>query len=180
MKATRASVVIVSIGANDVGWSGLLRLCAVAKKCDNSASTAYFQQQLAAFSAHYYQLLGQLAGLPSHPRILVNQYYDPFDTGRSCLKAKGITAAKEKSLLGLLHALNTILAQGAQAAAQISVQPDFTGHALCDSDPYVQGAKDKAPLHPTAAGELAIALADEQALQRAGQRVSASPSAPAG
>ena len=64
MKATHAWVVIVSIGANDVGWSGLVRLCAVASKCDNSASTAYFQQQLAAFSAHYYQLLGQLAGLP--------------------------------------------------------------------------------------------------------------------
>jgi hypothetical protein len=28
----------------------------------------------------------------------------------------------------------------------------------------VQGAGDPAPLHPTAAGELAIALADQQAL----------------
>ena len=180
MKATHASVVIVSIGANDVGWSGLVRLCAVASKCDNSASTAYFQQQLAAFSAHYYQLLGQLAGLPSRPRILVNLYYDPFDTGRSCLKAKGLTVAKEKSLLGMLHALNMVLAKGAQAASQISVQPDFTGHALCDPGPYVQGAKDPAPFHPTAAGQLAIALADEQALQRAGPHVSASPSASAG
>jgi lysophospholipase L1-like esterase len=178
MKATHASVVIVSVGANDVGWSGLLRLCAVASKCDNRASTAYFQQQLAAFSAHYYQLLGQLAGLPSRPRILVNRYYDPFDTGRSCLKGKGLTAAKEKSLLSMLHALNKVLAQGAQTAAQISVQPDFTGHALCDPRSYVQGAKDPAPLHPTAAGQLAIALADEQALQRADPRVSASSPAP--
>jgi lysophospholipase L1-like esterase len=180
MKATRASVVIVGIGANDVGWSGLVRLCAVAMKCNNSASRAYFQQQLATFSEHYYQLLGQLAGLPSHPRILVNLYYDPFDPARSCLKAKELTPAKEQSLLGLLHALNKILAQGAQAAAQVSVQPYFTGHALCDPGPYVQGAKDPAPFHPTAAGQLAIALADEQALQRAGQRVSASPSASAG
>jgi hypothetical protein len=31
MKATHASVVIVSVGANDVGWSGLLRLCAAAR-----------------------------------------------------------------------------------------------------------------------------------------------------
>jgi hypothetical protein len=49
----------------------LVRLCAVASRCDNPASPAYFQRQLAAFNAHYYQLLGQLAALPSRPRILV-------------------------------------------------------------------------------------------------------------
>ena len=174
-RATRASVVIVSIGANDVGWSGLLRLCAVATSCANRASTAYFQQQqLARFTAHYYQLLGQLATLPSHPRVLINLYYDPFDTKSRCLDRKGLDAAKEKSVLGLLSALNGILAKGAQAAGQISVQPDFSGHALCDAGPYVQGIKDPAPFHPTAAGQLAIALADERALQQAKSRPGAS------
>lgn len=32
------------------------------------------------------------------------------------------------------------------------------------AEAYVQGLKDRAPFHPTAAGELAIALADEEAL----------------
>jgi lysophospholipase L1-like esterase len=180
VKVTHASVVIVSIGANDVGWSGLLRLCAVASRCDNRASTAYFQQQLATFTTNYFQLLGELASLPSHPRILVNQYYDPFGAGPSCLKGKGLTAAKEKSLISMLGALNTVLAKGAHDSAQLSVKPDFTGHTLCDADPYVQGAKDPAPFHPTAAGQLAIALADEQALHAGGQRVSAPPTAPSG
>ena len=31
----------------------------------------------------------------------------------------------------------------------------------------MQGPNDRAPLHPTAAGELAIALADQQALPKA-------------
>ena len=53
----------------------------------------------------------------------------------------------------MLHALNMVLAEGAQAASQISVQPDFTGHALCDPGPYVHGAKDPAPFHPMAAGQ---------------------------
>jgi hypothetical protein len=35
---------------------------------------------------------------------------------------------------------------------------------LCTADPYVQGPGDPAPLHPTVAGELVIALADQQAL----------------
>ena len=166
-KATHAQLVIVSIGANDVGWSGLVGLCAAAKSCADRASTAYFQQHLAAFASQYYQLLEQLATLPSHPRVLINLYYTPFDPRQSCLIGEGLGAATEKALTGLLGALNRVLSDGAQAAGQIPVQPDFTGHALCDPGSYVQGAGDAAPFHPTAAGELAIALADEQALQQA-------------
>ena len=163
-KATRAQAVIISIGADDVGWSALLRLCAASQACDNRASVAYFQQRLAAFAVSYYQLLQQLAALPSHPRVLVNLYYDPFDTSQHCLDHVGLDPAKETSLRGLLRALNGVLATGAQAAGLISVQTDFTGHALCDPGPYVQGLHDTAPFHPTPAGELAIALADEHAL----------------
>ena len=164
-KATHASAVIVSIGANDVGWSALLRLCAVSRACDNRASVAYFQKRLAAFAVSYYQLLQQLAALPSHPRVLVNLYYDPFDTSQHCLDKVGLDSAKEKSLIGLLAALNGVLTKGAQAAGAASARPDFTGHQLCDPGPYVQGLHDSAPFHPTPAGELAIALADEHALR---------------
>ena len=45
-----------------------------------------------------------------------------------------------------------------------AVAPSFAGHELCTAQPFVQGFEDAAPLHPTAAGEIAIALADEQAL----------------
>ena len=44
------------------------------------------------------------------------------------------------------------------------VTPDFTGHALCDPEPYVQGLHASAPFHPNPAGQLAIALADQHAL----------------
>ena len=163
-KATRASAVIVSIGADDVGWSAILRLCAASTACDNRASVAYFQQRLETFAVSYYQLLQQLAALPSHPRVLVNLYYDPFDTSQHCLDKVGLDAAKEESLLALLDALNSVLANGAQAAGLSSVQPDFTGHQLCDPGPYVQGLHASAPFHPTPAGQLAIALADQHDL----------------
>ncbi|MFI5615225.1 GDSL-type esterase/lipase family protein [Amycolatopsis sp. NPDC051903] len=163
--ATRASVVIVSIGANDVGWSGFLRLCAVTATCDNNASVAYFQQQLARFSLSYYQLLKQLASLPTQPRVLVNLYYNPFGTTQHCLDELGLTAAKQKSLEAQLGSLNDVLSQGAKAFSATPVRPDFTGHSLCDATPYVQGVHDAAPFHPTPAGQLAIALADEHALR---------------
>jgi lysophospholipase L1-like esterase len=163
-QATAASVVIVSIGADDLQWSSIIRLCAVAATCSNAASTTYFQQQLAAFTPRYYDLLQQLSEFPTHPRVVINLYYNPFDPTRDCLGASGLTAAKERSLVAFLDALNSILADGAQASSFTAVRPSFAGHALCDQEPYVQGLNDPAPFHPTAAGELAIALADEQAL----------------
>lgn len=173
-KATHASVVIVSIGADDLRWSALLQLCTVTPTCDSKASLAYFQQRLAAFTVRYYQLLKQLAALPGHPTVLVNLYYDPFDPSKHCLDGVGLTAAKQNSLTALLDALNKVLASGAQVSGLIPVTPDFSGHALCDPSPYVQGVHDPAPFHPTASGELAIAVADAQALQ---QHAAPSPSA---
>lgn len=75
-----------------------------------------------------------------------------------------------------------MLAKGAQAAGLVAVRPDFTGHQLCDAEPYVQGLKASAPFHPTAAGELAIAIADEAALrgrQATPSPTSSSPASPA-
>ena len=132
--------------------------------CNDKVSTAYFTQLLDAFTRSYYQLLGDLAGLPSRPAVLVNEYYSPFGTSIGCLTRYGMTPAKEKVLLSRLGQLNGVLARGAAALGFGVADPQFTGHELCTADPYVQGPGDPAPLHPSVAGELAIALADQQAL----------------
>ncbi|WP_416986037.1 SGNH/GDSL hydrolase family protein [Streptomyces sp. T028] len=168
LKATKASVTIVSIGANDIHWSTLTALCAAANACDDKASTAYFQQQIAAFTTDYYDLLGSLAALSQHPRILINEYYNPFGENVSCLKDQHVTAAKAKILKSRLDELNSVLRQGAQTFGFTSVPQHFDGHRLCSDQPFVQGPDANAPLHPNAAGELAIALADQQALTRTG------------
>jgi len=98
--------------------------------------------------------------------VLVNQYYSPFGTDLQCLARYGINAAKVKVLTARLGQLNAVLAQGAQTFGFRVTEPPFAGHELCTSDPYVQGPRDPAPLHPTAAGELAIALADQQVLPK--------------
>jgi hypothetical protein len=56
-----------------------------------------------------------------------------------------------------------VLQQGANLFGFGVATPKFTGHELCTSDPWVQGPTDPAPMHPNASGELAIALADQQA-----------------
>lgn len=162
--ATHAKVIIVSVGADDLQWSTMTKLCAASKVCNDKVSSAYFTQLLGSFTRSYYELLSDLARLPQHPAVLVNQYYSPFGPSIGCLARYGMTAAKEKVLLSRLGELNTVLAEGAGEFGFGVAAPRFTGHELCTPDSYVQGPSDPAPMHPDSAGDLAIALADEQAL----------------
>ena len=159
-----ASTVIISIGANDVGWTTLLGMCATAQDCDDEAERAYFRQHLALFRAGWQRLVTALHALPQKPRVLVNLYYDPFAGDVGCLTAGAFTRDKLHTMLRRLAVLNRALRAGAAAAGFASTRPDFTGHDLCDPSPYVQGPSDPAPLHPTAAGGRAIARADLRAL----------------
>jgi hypothetical protein len=177
-QATHAKVVIVSIGADDVQWSIMTRLCAASAVCNDKVSAAYFSEQIGAFTRSYYQLLLDLAELPGTPAVLVNEYYSPFGADIGCLRRDGLTPAKEKVLDSRLAQLNAVLAQGAQTFGFGVVDPSFAGHELCTPDPYVQGPADPAPLHPNAAGELAIALADQQALPAAEGLVPAPAASP--
>jgi hypothetical protein len=164
--ATHAKVIIVSVGADDVEWSIMTRLCVASAVCNDKVSSAFFSKQISDFTRSYYDLLGDLAGLPGHPGVLVNQYYSPFGADLHCLARYRITAAKEKVLTARLGQLNAVLAHGAETFGFGVTDPPFAGHELCTADPYVQGPGDPAPLHPTAAGELAIALADQQVLPK--------------
>jgi hypothetical protein len=167
-RAKNATVVIVSVGADDLSWAAMVRYCTVTPRCDDRATQAYFQQQLASFSKDYLDLLSRLAALPAHPQVIINRYYDPFGAQPGCLSHVGLTAANLQTLTSRLATLNQVLAQGAAQFRFSAPQPDFTGHELCTSQPYVQGLGAAAPFHPTAAGQLAIALADQAALDQPG------------
>jgi hypothetical protein len=177
-QATHAKVIVVSVGADDVQWSIMTRLCVASTVCNDKVSNAFFNQLMGDFTRSYYELLGDLAALPGAPAVLVNQYYSPFGPDLSCLSQYGITPAKEKVLASRLAQLNTVLAQGAQTFGFGVTEPQFAGHELCTANPYVQGPDDRAPLHPTAAGELAIALADQQALPQVENLVPAPTASP--
>jgi lysophospholipase L1-like esterase len=161
-RAVNAKAVVIGVGANDLNWGPMIRLCAVSVACDDRASTVFFQRQLSLFARDYYELLRQIAGLPDDPKVVINLYYAPFAVDATCLT--GLTPAKIGVLLDRLEALNAVLADGAKTFGYLSVKPDFTGHGLCTERPYVQGLGDGAPFHPNGTGQLVIALADERAL----------------
>jgi hypothetical protein len=160
--------VIVSIGANEMHWTQLMELCLVSPQCDDSASAAWFSQALDSFTIDYYDLLQRLAALPGLPRVIINEYYDPLPAKPDCAGEPAITAAKSAVLLSRLTTFNTVLADGAASFGFEAVDPSFAGHELCTQQSFVQGLDAAAPLHPNAAGEIAIALADEEALLNPG------------
>jgi lysophospholipase L1-like esterase len=164
-RAKHASIVIVSVGADDLRWSNMVAYCARVPNCGDRATTAYFQQQLAKFSKDYLDLLSRLAALPNQPQVVINRYYDPFGAQPGCLSQDGLTSTNLQILVSRLNTLNEVLAKGAAQFGFSSPQPDFDGHQLCTPQSYVQGLADPAPMHPTAAGQLAIALADQSVLQ---------------
>src|SRR5512140_2785558 len=127
-RATHAKVIIVSVGADDVQWSIMTRLCVASAVCNDRVSGAFFAKLIGDFTRSYYELLGDLSALPGNPSVLVNQYYSPFGPDLSCLSRYGITAAKVKVLAARLNQLNTVLAQGAQTFGFGITGPQFTGH----------------------------------------------------
>jgi lysophospholipase L1-like esterase len=167
-RAKDASVVIVSVGADDLRWANMVEYCARVPHCDDRATTAYFQQQLASFSKNYLDLLSRLAVLPNNPQVVINRYYDPFGTEPGCLSQDGLTSTNLQVLVSRLNTLNNVLARGAAQFGFSAPQPDFAGHQLCTPQSYVQGLTDAAPMHPTTAGQLAIALTDQSVLHAPG------------
>ncbi|MFC8586721.1 SGNH/GDSL hydrolase family protein [Streptomyces sp. NPDC057217] len=163
-RAPGASAVAVSIGANDVRWAALVRLCTTQPRCGDRVTDTFFDARLARFSLDYRELLRRLAVLPGSPRVVVTEYYDPFGDRTDCLGREGITPDKACVLRSYLAKLNAVLREGAEATGFSTARPDFAGHGLCTGRPYVQGPAEQAPLHPTASGQLAIALAVQRAL----------------
>ena len=95
-------------------WANLMELCLVSTSCDDDVSGAWFQQALNDFALNYYDLLDSLAILPSHPRVLINEYYAPISTDVACPSEYHLTSDKASALLSRLQTFNNVLAEGAK------------------------------------------------------------------
>ena len=141
-RATHAKVIVVSVGADDVQWSIMTKLCVASTVCNDKVSGAFFSKLIGDFTRSYYELLGDLAALPGSPAVLINQYYSPFGPDLGCLAQYGITAAKAKVLAARLNSSTRCWRRAPRRSASGSPAPQFTGHELCTADPYVQGPDD--------------------------------------
>jgi lysophospholipase L1-like esterase len=156
------SNVIVNAGANDIGWLQLLTSCAQTN-CATAQTSAAITVKVAQLQTSLTILLIQLQQARPH-RLVVNTYYSLVAPGDTCVARFGITPEEVSFINDEEAELNAAITAAAKHAKATIVNVDFDGHLLCDQTPWIQSISDKAPLHPTAAGQQQIATQDAKAL----------------
>lgn len=159
----RPDLITITVGANDVRWVDFIGKCYVGT-CgtlgDTLASAGYltYLQGKLAYTLH--EIRERSGNNP--PLVLISGYYNPI-SDTSCT-GSAITSREltwiDNETLNLNKAINQTVTAANKLTAYtfVSYVPlTFTGHGLCSGDPWVQGPRDSAPLHPTATGQAAIA-----------------------
>lgn len=148
----------VTIGANDVRWTQFVRQCYVTR-CGLAVDNARMKVYRADLRIELTRMLTQISANSqgSPPQVFISGYYSPIaDT--TCIASDRITAPEAEWLdlqtANLNQAIRSVIPLFDFA---VYVPVDFTGHELCSSEPWVQGLEAEAPIHPTSAGQAAIA-----------------------
>jgi lysophospholipase L1-like esterase len=159
-------LISITAGANDVHWTEFLHTCYVSN-CDTKIAGAAASALTAAMKlklAYALQAISDRSnGQP--PRVVVTGYYNPIS---NACKGKQSYASNAE-----IEFLNNQRYNLNKAIRDVAVQypfvryasTDFTGHALCSNDSWIQGLNDTAPIHPTAMGQQHIAEAVLEAAQ---------------
>jgi lysophospholipase L1-like esterase len=157
------SNVIITIGANDVNWDSFLISCAQSN-CQTPANLALFQSRLTSLQSNLNILLSDIAAQHPHT-VLLNTYYSIIANNDTCLQQFRVTNASIAWVNAREADLNAAIVATAEAHHDRYATVTFSGHGLCDPDPWVQGLSGAAPLHPTYEGQDNIATLDEAALR---------------
>lgn len=160
------SLISITAGANDMKWQTFIGKCYTSTcgtNTDTNVSDAALVLMRGKLTAALESVkLRGIAGNVQPPTVVVTGYYNPVSTACATDPAFGsrMTAAEVEWLNGRVVKLNDSIARTAANYSFVRFAPvDFTGHDLCSADPWVQGLTAKAPVHPTAAGQQAIAQA---------------------
>lgn len=153
-------LISITAGANDMYWQYFARKCYVST-CGTGTDQALVDsfRSVLTLKLEYALQSIQYRSNGQPPRVVLTGYYQPLSAACS-VRQPAITAAEAQWLNDQLAALNQTIssaASGYSFARYATV--DFSGHELCTRRPWVQGINSSAPLHPTAAGQRAIAQA---------------------
>jgi len=149
-------LITITAGANDIRWKNFIQKCYVST-CGTSIDTDIATGLIASVKAKLAYALTNIdtRDPAAPPRVILTGYYNPVSA--QCVSSQ--LSASEITWFGSqLNRLNSAISDVAASYSYASFAPvDFTGHDLCSADPWVQGIQAAAPVHPTAAGQAAIA-----------------------
>ncbi|MFG1605392.1 SGNH/GDSL hydrolase family protein [Actinoplanes sp. NPDC049265] len=152
-------LVSVTVGANDLGLTDTLRLCATAPQGEAcTTALARIPQALATtVPAGVGELLTRVRVKAPKAKLVVTGYPVPFADAAQC-PGLPLPAALRTAGTAAITGLNQVLAATAAAAKAtfVDVSAAFAGHAQCTPEPWLVGAEglgNETVLHPTLVGQ---------------------------
>lgn len=154
------TLITITTGANDVRWTSFLYKC-YSGECGTTLDTFATNTLLSTTRVKLDQAFNEIRRRSngSPPTVIVTGYYNPISAQCANLQSQ-VTRNEIRWINDQRRALNQAIKDSAANFSFVKFVPiNFNGHDLCSSDPWVQGLNDPAPLHPTQAGQDAIARA---------------------
>ncbi|MGW2220233.1 SGNH/GDSL hydrolase family protein [Nonomuraea sp. NPDC001684] len=167
-------LVTLSIGGNDAGFSDVISRCTVGLNCRDDST----ERAIAALDGPLTDTFTKIHQKAPNARVIVLGYPHLFNvqneaplTCISSLRIGQLDALWLNDMTDRMNAVSAaVIARLRQQGADISFidpVPAFTGHAICDNDPYVRAidiTTDGASYHPNPAGQRAYAALVQSAL----------------
>jgi len=156
--SSATTLVSVTIGGNDVGFSNVMITCVLGSTSDcvnavNQAESEARSQLPGALST----LFGDIKARAPGARVVVIGYPEFYDLSRSsgCI---GLSTTDRTALDGGADLLDSVIqaAAGQAGFAYAEVRSAFTGHEICDSSNWLHSVdwlKLGDSYHPTASGQ---------------------------
>ncbi len=180
--APKAQQVTITVGANDVGWTGVAVACATGGQAACATALGAAAQAVNGVPMGVATLVGAVRAQAPGATVYVTGYpalfqpsRDPDTLSLTCAGLPGFDATQLAAFDQAIGGLNQAIAGGAAAtgATYVDVTDEFAGHGLCSGPgsyinppmPTATGYAE-ASLHPNAAGQAAYA----EALAEAGVR----------
>jgi lysophospholipase L1-like esterase len=137
-----ADLVTVTVGGNNIGYRPVLTTCALPGFLGNcDAAVAAALQALGSLPALLTEVYKAVQAKAPGARVVVTGYPLLFNERTDCNPFTFFTTDEMTQLNDATYRLNTAIQSAAKTAgvAFVDVAPVFTGHAVCDRLPWING-----------------------------------------
>lgn len=163
--AADTSLVSLSIGGNDASFVHLTQ-CATDDICQDE-SGAQIELELHDLPQRLDKVYGEIAHRSPEAKVIATGYIPLINPGETCPFIEKIPATDREWLADTIQRINQTVREAAERNGATYVLPDDAPqHSACSDEPWVNFTgqdTDSFPMHPTHAGQVAMA----QALRRA-------------
>jgi lysophospholipase L1-like esterase len=159
LPSSAPAFITITIGADDLHWVEYLTKC-ITGICGTEQDTSDIDAQLDTLDVQLSEALTKIENTYSkRAPVYLTGYYHLYPLSNSLCEQPTLLDDNELTWLSLsTDKLNERLQSVAKKYAFARFVPlDFSGHLLCDKDPWISSLQESAPYHPNSDGQQAIA-----------------------